>query len=277
MEATAAGPNRTGAAIAPDQVKLMLEAVDELSPPSAISTLQMDIERQSYIKEADSVGSISPPGQGPATKKSKAKGKQATQQPEALAILLDKLGERIAFERTGARLYDALITKYLALTNTQAASASGAKPIAPETEEVTNGEAAGNGVMAGEEALNTLRRIRAEELSHFRLLCDTVQELGGDPTSQTPCADVTAAASMGLMQVITDPRTTLAQCLNTILTAELTDNAGWELLSQLATNAGHQQLTERFAVALEAEAEHLETIRSWLQSLVLNDVGSPAV
>jgi NAD(P)-dependent dehydrogenase (short-subunit alcohol dehydrogenase family) len=36
---------------------------------------------------------------------------------------------------------------------------------------------------------------------------------------------VTATASAGLMQVLTDPRTTLAQCLNTILTAELTDNA----------------------------------------------------
>jgi hypothetical protein len=30
---------------------------------------------------------------------------------ESPQILLDKLGERLAFERTGARLYDAFITK----------------------------------------------------------------------------------------------------------------------------------------------------------------------
>jgi len=35
----------------------------------------------------------------------------------ALALLLDKLGELIAFERTGTRAYTALISKYLAVIN----------------------------------------------------------------------------------------------------------------------------------------------------------------
>jgi rubrerythrin len=126
-------------------------------------------------------------------------------------------------------------------------------------------------------ALETLQRIRAEELGHFRLLCDVVLKLGGDPTAQTPCADVTAAASMGLMQVITDPRTTLAQCLNTMLTAELTDNAGWELLAQLAQEAGHKELVKPFAQALEAEQRHLLIVREWLKLLLTTEAGTAAV
>ena len=31
---------------------------------------------------------------------------------------------------------------------------------------------------------------------------------------------------MGIMPVLTDPRSSMAQCLQAILTAELTDNAG---------------------------------------------------
>lgn len=256
MEATAIGPNRTGAALAPAEVEKMLDAVNEFSPPIPISTLQIDRERQSYIAEADAVGSIPPP---PAKK-----GRRAADSA-AVGMFMDKLGERLAFERTGTRLYDALITKYLALRN------AGAN----EPRTATNGN--GGAMPHGEAALQTLQRIRADELSHFHLLTAVIQKLGGDPTAQTPCADVTATASMGLMQTITDPRTTLAQSLNSILTAELTDNAGWELLSELATQAGQTELVEQFQGALDTEAEHLETIRSWLAALVTGAAGSVAV
>jgi hypothetical protein len=243
----------------------MLEAVNEFSPPAPISTLQMDVERQSYITDADRVGSIPSPMSSPTKGK-----KKATAVTDVTGVFLDKVGERIAFERTGTRLYDAVITKYLALTNTQAAGAEAAS--------------AGNGAdetsgapFTGEAGLRTLQKIRADELSHFLLLSECMRTLGGDPTAQTPCADVTATASMGLMQVVTDPRTTLAQSLGAILTAELTDNAGWELLSELAVQAGQPEMAERFGDALETEAEHLQIVRSWLRSLLTDAVGTPAV
>jgi hypothetical protein len=252
MESTAIGTNRTGAALAPREVEKMLDAVNEFSPPKPISTLQMDMQRQEYIVEAERVGSIPP---RPAA--SKAKGKRPAEN-ETIGVFLDKLGERIAFERTGTRLYDALITKCLALNN-------------------AHGEGNGSDGRAGEIALQALRKIRADELSHFHLLSDAIEALGGDPTAQTPSADVSATASIGLMQAITDPRTTLAQSLNTILIAELADNAGWELLSELAVQAGQPEMAEQFTQALQTEAEHLETIRSWLASLLTNAAGSPAV
>lgn len=255
MEPTATGPNRTGIAQAAKQVQLMLDAVDELSPPTPISTLQIDTERQMYITEADSVGSIPPAQKSKPSTKARAAGAKTTPDTQAMSLLLDKLGERIAFERTGTRLYDALITKYLALSNSQD---SGSVP-------------------SEDAALEMLRKIRADELGHFHLLCECVKSLGGDPTAQTPCADVTATASMGIMQVITDPRTTLAQSLGAILTAELTDNAGWEMLTELASKVGQTDLAGRFTEALATEEEHLESVRTWLQSLLMNDVGSPAV
>lgn len=251
MEATATGPNRTGAALHPKDIEQMLDAVDELSPPVPINTLQMDVERQSYITEAEAVGSIPPP---PETAKKSAK-KAAAESP-VIALLMDKLGERIAFERTGTRLYGALISKHLALLN--------AGQQIPST---AMDEAAGD----------TLQRIRSEELGHFHLLCAAVMEMGGDPTAQTPCADVIGAASAGLMQVITDPRTTFAQSLNAILTAELTDNAGWEMLITLAEAAGQPQLVEQFALALEAEQQHLLIVRGWLDTLMETEIGTPAV
>jgi hypothetical protein len=82
---------------------------------------------------------------------------------------------------------------------------------------------------------------------------------------------------MGLIQVLTDPRTTLAQSLNAILTAELTDNAGWELLAQLAEEAGESELTGKFLGALSQEQEHLLVIKAWLATLVSERAGTEAV
>jgi rubrerythrin len=254
MDGTAPGSNRTGGAINPEGVASMLEAVNDLSPPKPVSTLLMDIERQWYITEAEALGSIPPPLSAPKEEGRKIK---VTAASTTMGILLDKLGERIAFERTGTRLYGAVITKYIALAN------AGEDPLPPGED--------------GEPALETLRRIRAQELQHFRMLSQWVEELGGDPTALTPCADVTAIASSGLLQVVTDPRTTLAQSLNAVLTAELTDNAGWELLGELAALAGQSQLTESFVEALAVEQEHLERVEGWLRALISHAPGTPAV
>jgi hypothetical protein len=254
MEATVPGPNRTGGAVNPEGIALMLEAVNELSPPMQITMRQSEIERQRYISESDSVGSISPPRS--ALKGTVARIKGATG-ARTMSVLLDKLGERIAFERAGTRLYDAVITKYLALAN------DGEIPLPPGAD--------------GEAAIETLVRIRNEELQHFQMLTRCMEDLGGDATAMTPCADVTATASIGLLQVVTDPRTTLAQSLNAVLTAELTDTAGWELLSELAELAGQNELTTPFVSAFAAEEEHVEIVRGWLRNLITDAPGTPAV
>jgi len=269
MQATVPGLNRTGATASPQGTQAMTDAVNELTPPVPIDTGAMEAERLLYIDESDPVGSIPPlVGAG-------ARGKLPGKLRDGLSgVLMDKVGERIAFERGGVRLYEALLAKYEAASQ----RAGDVLPSASEVHEVAHAQ--GMAVLApveGESPAQTLRRIRSEELAHFRLLCEAMTQLGGDPTAQTPCADVTATASMGIMQVLTDPRTTLAQCLNAILTAELTDNAGWELLIQLAEHAGESELAGRFLGALAQEQEHLVTIKGWLATLVTHGGGTPAV
>lgn len=269
MQATTTGTNRTGAAVSPEGAQAMADAVLRYSPPSGIDTTESEQDHALYVAQAEAVGSVPPPASLKGAVKTGA-NKLMGERPD---ILMDKIGERIAFERGGTRLYDALIMKYKAtlaegedLPSLAEAVATGAGDDAAELEPFMN-----------EEPLETLERIRNEELAHFDLLCQAMRQLGGDPTAMTPCADVIATASSGLIQVVTDPRTTMAQSLGAILTAELTDNAGWELLIQLTEQADEGELTGVFLGALAQETQHLAAVRQWLTALVSADTASALV
>lgn len=271
MQATTTGNNRTGAAVSPDGVQAMTEAVLRLSPnpPSPINTADANNDRAVYIAEAEPLGSIPPPVSFSGALKAGV-GTLMGDRPE---LLMDKMGERIAFERAGVRLYDALIAKYAAVTQSGEDLPSLAEALAASGEDWT----AQTSALLGETPLQSLERIRNEELQHFHLLCDAMESLGGDPTAQTPCADVAGVASAGLMQVVTDPRTTLAQCLTAVLSAELTDGAGWELLIQLTEQGGHDELTGKFLTAHGQEVQHQQAIQGWLSSLLLAEKATALV
>jgi rubrerythrin len=171
--------------------------------------------------------------------------------PEKLgsAFLLDKLGERLAFERAGTRLYETLLAKLDA-----------------------------NGGFPGGPTRDQLEKIRNDELSHFALLEGVIGRLGGDPTAVTPSANLVAVESRGLCATINDPRTTLAEGLHAILVAELTDNAGWEQLIDVVQELGETELAAWFREALTEEQEHLERVQMWLRADAVGrlDAGSPS-
>lgn len=96
-----------------------------------------------------------------------------------------------------------------------------------------------------------------------------ITTLGGDPTVMSPCADTLMVSSLGLIQVLTDPRTTVAQSLQAILTAELTDRDGWGLLITLADGLGREELVQEFRGALASEERHLLSVRGWLEGLLM--------
>ena len=98
-------------------------------------------------------------------------------------------------------------------------------------------------------------------------------QLGGDATVQTPSADVAGVISHGVLQIISDPRTTIAQSLQAILTAELADNDGWQMLQDLTEQLGHAELAEQCSEALEQE--HLENVRAWLSNMILSEAAGP--
>jgi rubrerythrin len=122
-------------------------------------------------------------------------------------------------------------------------------------------------------SLDQLQQFRAEEASHIGLCWDALRQLGADPTVVTPMADANAVASIGLMQLITDPRTTIAQSLHAIHVAELADNDGWQLLIKLARELGQDEIVGRFQSALEEEDRHLASLRTWMEQLCLNEAG----
>ena len=225
--------NRTGIQTSPELAEELIEGATSAAPSSEGNAEEIAESRGEYISEGFPIGSM------PVVPVSEEG--EADEEEIGMAVLLDKLSERLAFERTGTRLYEALLNKCEMLCE--------AVP-GPTLEEI--------------------EQIGREELEHFLLLNDTIAGLGGDPTVQSPCADVTGVASMGLLQVLTDPRSSMAHCLSAMLTAELTDNAGWELLIKLADNLGYDEMKTEFEAALADEERHLLNVRTWLQECVLD-------
>lgn len=220
--------NRTGIGASPLDGKRMVEAA---TGETGGDGEQVTAARRFYIEEAEPIGTVPPPSTATGmveTLKEALKGGRAT-------VLIDKIAERLAFERTGVRLYDALITKYEILGG------------------FTGGPSGGD-----------LRHIRDEELEHFKMLEECLRSIGADPTAMTPSADLTAVESMGIGQAIGDPRTTLAQGLHSILIAEVADKASWELLIELANEMGQTDLVEKFRKADAQEGEHVRMVRGWV-------------
>jgi len=232
------GLNYTGTHMSPLDSELLTQAAEETPADVRGNESKLALVRTARASEAESVGSVPIPGSAKGMLNA-ALNKLASKNPE---VLIDKLGERLAFERTGTRLYEAMLAKVAAIED-----------IAPELR-------------------TSLQQFRDEEAAHFKQVREALETLGADPTAQTPCADMAGVTSMGVLQVLTDPRTNLAQALNALLTAELTDNAGWELLIELANSLGHHQMAESFGQALAEEQFHLESVRIWLESEVLNQV-----
>lgn len=232
-EQTHIGMNRTGVQMSPFDAGAMQSPV----PPSMMPATPGDESalaemRSTYISSADPLGSVPIPG---TIKGAITTGISALtgSQPQ---LLLDKLGERLAFERTGTRLYDALITKF--------------ETVQDDSTSMT---------------LADLQQIRQGEARHFSIVAEAIESMGGDPTSQTPCADLVGVESMGLMQVVTDPRTTIAQSLHAILVAELVDQAGWEMLIALAEEHSQSAMVTDFSVALTEERTHLQRVHQWFE------------
>ena len=219
QQTTEIGLNHTGLEVAPEVSNRMMENTELTKPKRGDERAAAKLRAQ-YASEADPVGSMPDP-----------------QLAGIEAVLMDKLGERLAFERSGTRLYEALMVKC------EAANAS--------------------------ISLKDLQHIRDEEHTHFALLGAAIQSLGGDPTAQTPSADVTGVEGMGLMQVLTDPKTTVTQALHAILVAEMTDNAAWEELMELTAQTGNDELLKRFGKAHDEEIEHLEKVRTWYKEASL--------
>ncbi len=217
--------NRTGVAGAPERAEQMIAAAAEFPPSSqgdarAIAEIRVTYTQQTRTFEGANAGA----------------GDGASQSElDRSTLLMDKLGERLAFEHAGARLYEALVSKHQAY-----------------------------GDFEGGPGAADLMEILGEEYEHAAMLQRAIRELGGDPTALTPSANIAANVSAGLPQVLTDPQTNLLQCLEAIVVAELADNECWTVLNELARNAGDEQLATACEQAIAHERDHLRKVRRWI-------------
>lgn len=235
-DSTQIGTNRTGMQMSPVHSKALMEIVElDEGTDGAFESNTLAEVRRDYIAEADDVGSIPAPGTLKGMVKSGAKMLTGNR-PQ---MFIDKLAERLAFERGGTRLYDALLSKFLAHEDTLGVS------------------------------IEELRRFREEEAAHANLVAECIEQLGADPTAQTPSADLVGVETMGLLQAISDPRTSLAHSLHVAQSAELVDRAGWEVLIALAENIGQADMATRFRSALAEEQVHLDSVSQWYQNLIM--------
>ena len=216
-----AGANHTGLAVHPDQLEAMIHGAREFPPTSSSDPKAIAELRIAYARAGE------PHATMPATP-----GVSADRLP-----LLDKLGARLQFERTGTRLYDALISKLDAY-----------------------------GTFEGGPSRAQLLEIREQEHGHALLVQEAIRSLGGDPTAVTPCASLQATASKGIGDVLVDPRTNLIDCLEIILIAELADQESWAALARVAEPIGDADLTAKITQALQTELEHLTKVRGWIEA-----------
>ena len=238
MESSKVGMNRTGTDMSPELTEAMVAGTRQFSADTNGHSPK-DV-RQSYINESGRLGSVP----APATFKGAlmtVKDKMMGNKPE---VFLDMLGQRLAFERSGVRLYELFISKAESM------------PV--------------NGLFS----IDDVRHVQEEEAQHFKLVADTIESIGGDSTAQTPAADAAGVASMGLVQVLGDPRSSIAQGLEALLTAELVDNAAWELLIEMADGLGMSDTAGQFRSALNEENEHLAKVKQWYSQAVLQESGA---
>jgi rubrerythrin len=230
--------NQTGVMANPDLAAELIQGAKKTIPSSESGVEQVEANRASYLKEGLPIGSP------PVIVVNEQQGEEElAADADRMSVLLDKLGERLAFERQGTRLYEAFLQKL-------------------EQAPLENG---------GGPSSEDLRHIGDEELEHFKLLQEAIAEIGGDATVQTPSADVVGVLSHGILQVVSDPRTTIPQTLQAVLSAELADNDGWQMLNELAGQLGRSDLATKCAKAFQEEQEHLENVRGWLSEMTLTE------
>lgn len=225
------GANRTGVMTSPALGEEMVEATREFPPSAPGATQAIADVRVAYarqIQTRDAMPLLT------STTDDKKRPADADDRDQPMR-LMDKLGERLAFEHAGARLYEALLSKH---------EAYGDFPGGPTAED--------------------LMHVLREEYEHADMLERAIKELGGDPTVITPSANLAANVSAGLPQVLSDPRTNLLQCLEAIVVAELTDNECWTALNDLARQGGHEELAEACQAAVAHERDHLRKVRGWI-------------
>jgi bacterioferritin (cytochrome b1) len=161
--------------------------------------------------------------------------------------VIDLLNERLAFERTGVRLYDRILLRMRLSDDRQM-----------------------------ERMIDRMQRFRDEEWEHEKWLEEQIRELHGDDHLPTEKSVLVLAETQGIERVVhRDPR--LPHDFHALLTAELADNGGWDLLVRIADEFGDYDAKREFRKRLREEQEHVLFVRRAVERFVKQELlGAPA-
>ena len=155
---------------------------------------------------------------------------------------IDVLNERLAFERAGVKLYDRVLEKMQAQNDP-----------------------------AVMRMFEEMQEHRDEEKEHEEWLEAQIRSLGGDAHSDTEMSNLITRESKGIEDVVMNDAE-LPHLFHAMLAAELVDNAGWDLLVQLADEAGDHGAKREFKKRLHEEEDHLLLIRKAVENFSAHEV-----
>jgi bacterioferritin (cytochrome b1) len=156
--------------------------------------------------------------------------------------VIDILSERLAFERTAVRLYDRILAWLRSSADTQV-----------------------------QRMLGEMQTHREEEKEHEEWLEAQIRALGGTAHEETERSKLVTRESQGLEEVVMNDGE-LSHLLHALLAVELVDNAGWDLLVQVADEAGDRDAKRDFKRRLHEEEDHLIFVRKAVEKLSVQEV-----
>jgi len=158
--------------------------------------------------------------------------------------VIDLLNERLAFERAGVKLYDTILARMRSDRRV-------------------------------ERMVEQMKEHREQEKEHEEWLEEQIRALGGDAHTPSEKSILVQAESQGIEHVIErDPQ--LPHDFHALLVAELADNAGWDLLVQLADEVGDRDAKKEFKKRLHEEEEHLLFVRKAVEQFAKEEIlGEP--
>ena len=156
--------------------------------------------------------------------------------------VIDMLSERLQFERSGVKLYDAVIQKMQ----------SSREPVVAKM-------------------LDQMQEHRDQEKEHEEWLEECIRQLGGDDKQLSEKAKLVQRESKGIEEVI-QRDAEIPHLFHALLAAELVDNAGWDLLVQIADECDDTKAKRDFKKRLHEEEEHLILIREAMKKLSAHEI-----
>ena len=144
--------------------------------------------------------------------------------------LVDKLCERLAVETGGVDIYKAVIAK-----------------------------------MNDRDVTTRLEKFMRDEAQHRDMLSRYLDGLGVD-NRETPSARLARLEGEAYLKLIGEAQTP-AQVLNILLTVELMDENGWEMIIDLGRDLHDDELVRTLNAALRDEKEHLRGVRGMLATM----------